>query len=627
MALVATRATRASVSSKPRPAPVASSVVGLSGRVLGSYRLITELGQGGMGTVYYAEHVSLPRRAAVKVLSDEIARDPDLVARFFDEARAANRIRHPGIVDVMDLGQSDGVHFLVMELLEGETLGARLERIERMRPPDVIELFGQACEALEAAHDRGIVHRDLKPENLFLARHGNGERVKILDFGIAKLIGHGDVRRTRTGLVLGTPTYMSPEQCVGARCLDARSDVYSIGVVLFEALTGRPPFMSDSAGQLIVSHACEAPPALRSIDSTIPEGLDELVARTLSKSPEDRPASMRELRVALEASLTPKVATHLSGALRGTRTTKEDVERIEVAQTRAVGTRLREIIRERLEHDRLPLPSMPRVVLRALDLVRDESVGLSRVAAELEGDPLVVPAVLKLANSAALGGASRITGLEAAVTRIGARRLKALLTECAAREVFRSRDPADARAFHAIWSHCIAVGTLGRALARGEPVAGDEVHLAGLLHDVGKPVVGALLLDTERQLLRQLGVPVMGESLWLKIIDACHVDVGTAIAKKWALPEPIAAMVGRTHDPSGPPEALESWLGYGHRLAEQRALGASPLPNDDLEVRLLEARRARGGSVEREDAAVESLIEILGTRPRAKRDVTRTKPG
>jgi putative nucleotidyltransferase with HDIG domain len=369
---------------------------------------------------------------------------------------------------------------------------------------------------------------------------------------------------------------MSPEQCVGARELDARSDVYSLGVVIFEALTGRPPFTAQAVGQLIVSHACEAPPTVRSLDPSIPEGLDSLVSRMLAKSADDRPASMRDLQTALEGALAPSVPAHLAGVMspsamkQGAKPSKEEIERIEAAQTKAVGVRLREIIRERLEADRLPLPSMPRVVLSALELLRDESVGMGRVAAALEGDPLVVPSILKLANSAALGGASRITSLDAAVTRVGALRMKTLLTEHAAREVFKSRDPAVARAFRGIWDHCVAAGTLGRALARGSAASPDEVYLAGLLHDVGKPVVGALLLDTERQLLKKLGVPVMGESLWMKIVDECHTDVGIALAERWSLPASIAEVIGRAHDATGPDDVVSSWLGYAHLLAESQ---------------------------------------------------------
>ncbi|MFN9808027.1 MAG: protein kinase domain-containing protein [Deltaproteobacteria bacterium] len=587
----------------------------LTGHVLGSYRLVTELGQGGMGTVYYAEHVSLPRRAAVKILGADIARDPVLVERFFDEARAANRIRHPGIVDVFDLGTAHGLHFLVMEFLEGETLGARLERVKRLSPRDVVELFDDVADALAAAHERGIVHRDLKPENIFLAHGAAGEVVKVLDFGIAKLIGHADVRRTSAGLVLGTPASQSPEQCVGAADLDGRSDIYSLGVVIFEALVGRTPFVSDAFGQLIVSHTSVTPPTLRSFDPSLPEGLEALVLRMLSKSPEDRPSNMKVVRDALAKSLEPRIPTHLTTAVRGAdKPSKDEIERIEIAQSKAVGARLREIIRERLEADRLPLPSMPRVVLAALELLRDESVGLGRVAAELEGDPLVVPAVLKVANSAALGAASRIKGLDAAVTRLGARQLKTLLTEHAAREVFKSRDPAVARAFRGIWEHCVAVGTLGRSLARGSEAHPEEVYLAGLLHDVGKPLVGALLLDAERQLLRKLGVPVMGESLWMRIVDDCHAEVGVALAHRWQLPAAVAAVVGQPHDPAGPPDAIASWLGYAHLLAESRGYTGGVAAGADIEERLATARALRGGSVEKEAAAVEALLEALGAR-------------
>ncbi len=613
VAVLTTRAVRRSVPA-PRPSgrPPARTRVG---RVLGSYRLVTELGQGGMGTVYYAEHVVLSnRRVAVKVLNDDGARDPEQVERFFDEARAANRIGHPGIVDVIDLGTERGAHYLVMELLEGETLGARIERVKRLAPADVVTILAQACDALAAAHERGIVHRDLKPENLFLARTPTGERVKILDFGIAKLMGSADVQRTRTGLVIGTPTYMSPEQCVGDRNLDTRSDVYSLGVVGYEMLAGRPPFVSDSIGRLIVAHSHDVPPRFDAIGASVPIALAEVVMLTLGKRREDRFASMRELRRALEAAVVAKPPAHLALVQESKRSapTVEDVERIEAAQTRTVGSRLRDIIHARLQEDRLPLPSMPLVIMRALELLRDDAVGLDRVARTLETDPLVVPAVLKLANSVAFAGAMPVRSIEVAVARLGVRHLRTLLTERAARDVFVSRDPMIARAFRKLWDHCSAVGALSRSLAAAGSVSPDEAYLGGLLHDVGKPVVGVLLLETERSLWNKLGAPAMGGSLWMKIVEDCHAEVGAALAKKWSLPAAVIAAIGAAPSSDASTRELGPWIAYGHALAETVGLTAGLPIAADAEDALALARDRVGGTVVREQAALAALRDVNG---------------
>jgi putative nucleotidyltransferase with HDIG domain len=631
MALAATRAaSRAAVLAseervQPPPLPgetrpaIGTTRIGL---VLGSYRLVTELGQGGMGTVYYAEHVSIGRRAAVKVLDAEVAREPELVQRFFDEARAANQIRHPGIVEVYDVGTLDGLHFLVMELLEGETLGARLERVKKLDVEEAIRVIAQAADALSAAHDRGIVHRDLKPENLFLAHGASGERVKVLDFGIAKLTGKDDLKRTRTGIVMGTPMYMSPEQCMGEKSLDARSDVYSLGVVAFEALTGRTPFTGDGVGKLIVAHTHEPPPMPSSIEPSVPMGVEEIVLKALAKRPSERFATMRELRRSLDAALLPRLPPHLAivrpktsakGGKEPAPPSAEEIERIEAAQSVAVGSRLRDIVHQRLEEDRLPLPAMPAVVMRALELLRDENVGLGRVARVLEADPLAVARVLRLANSAAYGGATNISTVDHAVSRLGARKLRTLLTESAAREVFTSRDPAIARSFRAIWEHCLAVGTLARELSEGASVPRDELYLAGLLHDVGKPVVGVLLLETERSLWGKLGAPAMGGSLWMKIVGECHGEVGAELARRWKLPENVTqAVAGGVEQLASDEASFHTWLVYGHLLAETAGHRAGAAERPEAMVELERARRVVGGTVEREQAALVVLGEQLG---------------
>jgi serine/threonine-protein kinase len=264
------------------------------GEVVGGYRVTSKIGEGGMGVVYRAEHTIMGRQAVVKVLRAQLSSNREMVQRFFNEARAAAAISHPGIVSVFDLGQrDDGCAYIVMDFLQGESLGTRLRRRGRLETQEALSITRQILSALAAAHSRGIVHRDLKPDNIFLvpdAELPGGERIKLLDFGIAKLqddAGPG-VLTTRAGALMGTPAYMSPEQCRGAGGTDQRADLYAVGVMLFELLTGRPPFVAPAAGDLMAAHMRDAPPRLRDRVSGLPEGLEEIVATLLAKAPEDR---------------------------------------------------------------------------------------------------------------------------------------------------------------------------------------------------------------------------------------------------------------------------------------------------------------------------------------------------
>ena len=258
-----------------------------------------------MGAVYAAVHTLLGRRAAVKVLLPDLSRKQDLVQRFFNEARAASAIKHPGIVDVYDYGYAgDGTAYIVMELLEGETLAARLKAGGRMAIPQAVVLVRQVANALAAAHAGGIVHRDLKPDNIYLVKDPEvigGERVKLLDFGIAKLATEiqGGTSRTVTGAILGTPHYMSPEQCEGAREVDARSDLYSLGCMLFQMVAGVLPFDSPGVGGLIGMHLHVPPPLLRAKCPWASIELEAVVARLLAKNPDDRYASAEALSATL----------------------------------------------------------------------------------------------------------------------------------------------------------------------------------------------------------------------------------------------------------------------------------------------------------------------------------------
>jgi serine/threonine protein kinase len=275
------------------------------GTTLGNYRVVERLGEGGMGLVYIGRHETLGSRVVVKVLQPELSRNVGMVQRFFNEAQAATEIRHPGIVQVFDFGTtSDGRAYFVMELLEGETLSARLRK-HRHDAAACCRFGRQVANVLQAAHAVGITHRDLKPENLFLVTDPEvigGERVKVLDFGIAKLAGESRPAgvKTQTGMVMGTPDYMSPEQCRSASTADARSDIYSLGCILFEVACGRPPFVGDGMAEVIAAHLHLPPPPPRSLVPDLPAGLAALITHMLEKRPDARPQSMAEVSRALD---------------------------------------------------------------------------------------------------------------------------------------------------------------------------------------------------------------------------------------------------------------------------------------------------------------------------------------
>ena len=275
------------------------------GEVVGNYRVLRKLGSGGMGEVWVAEHVLLGQKVAIKFLLPEITKHEGIVKRFFDEARAATQIADPGIVAVHDFGWHIAGAYIVMEYLAGEALSSRL----RTRPPSLtqaLRIGQQIALTMAVAHGRGIIHRDLKPDNIFLvpdAAMPGGERVKVLDFGIAKLIiDEGTASNTHSGVVMGTPTYMSPEQCRGAAGVDHRTDVYALGCILFELVCGRLPFVQPTSSDMIASHLLEQPKPPSAIDPAVPPAVDAILLRCLAKSPGDRFDTMTDLARALAAA-------------------------------------------------------------------------------------------------------------------------------------------------------------------------------------------------------------------------------------------------------------------------------------------------------------------------------------
>ncbi len=264
--------------------------------VIGPYRIVGQIGEGGMGTVFEAVHQTIERRVAIKILKSELATDSEIVARFFNEARAVNRIAHPSLVQISDYGQTPcGTVYLVMEFLEGETLQQRMVRLEkqgqRLRLSALLHTIWQVAQALAAAHEKGVVHRDIKTDNIMLVRDPavpTGERAKIVDFGIAKLL---QVSRKLTVLprTMGSVLYMSPEQCRGIPDIDGRTDVYALGVIFYRGLTGRPPFDGDSLEAIIGQHFFVEPAPLAVQVPHVPQEVTGLVHRMLVKDRSRRP--------------------------------------------------------------------------------------------------------------------------------------------------------------------------------------------------------------------------------------------------------------------------------------------------------------------------------------------------
>nr|WP_191261475.1 serine/threonine-protein kinase [Comamonas sp. JC664] len=305
------------VRAEGRCGPAVEAEDPLVGGRCGSFRLVRRLGRGGMGSVYLGEHVSIGSRVAVKVLHAHLTMYPELVQRFHAEARAVNLIGHENIVSIFDMDATPPRPYLIMELLDGAPLSAWVGT--PLAASAVVSVLAQVCDALQAAHSRGIVHRDLKPDNIFVSRRKRGAPfVKVLDFGIAKL-GDAQMPQTHAGIIVGTPEYMAPEQSLG-RGVDGRADLYALGVIAYQLLTGRLPFTDEGMTAQLVAHQLRTPPPLRSVNPSVAAPLEHVILRALAKKPEDRYPSIQAFRHALQIAVAEEgqgMARKENPALRG----------------------------------------------------------------------------------------------------------------------------------------------------------------------------------------------------------------------------------------------------------------------------------------------------------------------
>jgi len=289
---------------------------GLVGHTIagGRYEIVRLLGEGAMGAVYQARQVAMDRMVALKLIQSELVRSPAAAARFQREMRLTARIEHPNTIRVYDFGEAEGRLFLTMELLRGRTLAAVLAQSGRLELPRIVRIATQVCRALQAAHSEGVVHRDLKPDNvMLLEQYDEHDVVKVLDFGIAKSLDQQEAGMTTAGAVVGTPAYMSAEQAMGA-AVDQRSDLYSLGIMLYELASGRVPFTAPALTALLVAHATEVPPPLAQVAPGVHPGLVALIEELLRKDPAARPQTAKAVEHRLEALLGAPMAGRLPGS-------------------------------------------------------------------------------------------------------------------------------------------------------------------------------------------------------------------------------------------------------------------------------------------------------------------------
>lgn len=620
------------------------------GSLIGGYRVVTELGAGLLGTVYYAEHPVIGRRAAIKVLSEEVSSSAARLDRFLTHLKIVGSIRHPNIVDVLDVGQTPtGATFIVMEMLEGESLDERLDRVGTLDEVTAVRVLAQLASAVGAAHDRGLVHGAVKAGNVFITNNVDyPDFVKVLDFGALTLTSPAPAQKSSR--------YWAPELRVG-NAPDHASDVFAIGVLAYEMLVGAPPFKEDgellatpqgdrgSAGFDVELRATPTPPRIAPMPAhernpAISPAISRVVDRALALQADARWSSLREFRRAIERALTapltadPEIDRVAAGrgaelpgpvtpsAIASSLPASADELRVERVQARKVGRTLSDIVIRRMQDNRLQVPTMPLVALKTLDVLRDPSATFATIAKVIEQDPVIAARVLRVVNSAAYSRRQTVTTIEQAVSQIGVKPLRILLVELAACQIFTSRSAGIRQKFKVIWEHCLAVGMLARDLAElvSSRVDPDVAYLGGLLHDLGKPIVAGLLLEAERKLVEELDVPWMTESLWQKTVAEAHRGVGAALAAGWRLPSAVVEAIEHcdSYDRAAGPHACSNLVRFANVLAKREGIYVGDVSGEEIVAAVLQGRQVLQVDEEAEAQLVATLRDrtshVVGER-------------
>jgi serine/threonine-protein kinase len=510
------------------------------------FRVDGVLGQGGMGLVLAAQDLVEGRPVALKFLSPAHARRVQSWKRFEREAQVASDLASDHVVRLLDTGRDEtGTPFLVLERLVGEDLARWLERFPVGMPlGQAAGIVSSVCAVMQRAHEAGIVHRDLKPSNLFLARTAAGAlQLKVLDFGISKLMDTtpGSLRDlTRVGEVMGSPPYMSPEQLEEARSVDHRTDVWSIGVVLYELLSAEVPFPGHTVPAVFAAISVGSYDAVTELRPELPAELDTIISRCLERHAEARYQSMSELAAAL-APYAEGTTIPLTGSLpRRSFATDETAPGGSTGQAKSTENRILETLAAKFSAANYRPPRLPAAAIRLFQLTRSPNASVQEMVRTVEAEPMLAAELLRLAQSATFG-ASGLRTLEDAIVRIGFQRATELFMEIAlSTKVFRAR--AFNGPLESLRKHSVATASLARLVSRETAIYDEHAYLCGLLHDVGG--VAALIALSDAT----LSEPLPDFSVVWSAVQRIHAEASALLARLWNLPDEIRLVIEHHHD-------------------------------------------------------------------------------